>query len=328
MAWVSTAPLRPCAARAALREQARSYICFGPIMSVGLPGPPCWFALGVGQGRQAHGLGFSSALETVRRPRGASRASPLLHLFRASYVWAIAWSALFFWFETVSGPLGAWLGFSSALETVRRPRGASRASPLLHLFRTSYVCEIAWSALFFRLETVSRLPGACLKVSGALATVRRPRGASRASPLLHLFRASYVCGIAWTALLVRLGIGSGPPGAWLGLLQRPRDRAPPARRFASKLCSYICFGPIMSGGLPGPPCWFALGLGQGRQVHGLGFYSALETVRRPRGASRASPVPHLFRASYVCAIAWSALIIRLEIGSGPPCACLGFLRRP
>jgi len=132
MAWVSTAPLRPCAARAALPGQARSHICFGPVMSGPLPGPPFLFGLGLGQGRQAHGLGFSSVLETVRRPRGASRA---------------------------------------------------------------------------------------------------------------------------------------------------RARRPPR--------SYICFGPIMSVGLPGPPCWFALGLGQGHQVHGLGFYSVLETVRRPRGASRA-----------------------------------------
>jgi hypothetical protein len=27
-------------------------------------------------------------------------------------------------------------------------------------------------------------------------------------------------------------------------LQRLRDRAPPARRFAAQGCSYICFGPV------------------------------------------------------------------------------------
>jgi len=188
--------------------------------------------------------------------------------------------------------------------------------PLLHLFRASYVCAIAWSALFFWLEIGSRLPCAWLGFSFAVETVRRPRGASRASPLLHLF-SGQLC--LWDCLDRLVGLA----GDWVRasmcmpwFFRRPCDRAPPARRFASKLCSYICFGPVMSGGLPGPPCWFALGLGQGRQVHGLGFYSALETVRRPRGASRASPVPHLFRASYVWAIAWSALMSAWRLGQG------------
>jgi len=142
-------------------------------------------------------------------------------------------------------------------------RAALREQALLpRLFRASYVCGIAWTALFFRHGTVSRPPGAWLKVSGALETVRRPRGASRASPVPHLFRASYVCAIAWTALLIWLGIGSGPPCACLG------------------------------------------------------FFGALEIVRRPRGASRASPVPRLFRASYVCAIAWTALLFGLGLGQG------------
>jgi len=180
------APLRPCAARAALREQARSYICFGPIMSVGLPRPPCFSGLRPYQGRQVHGSRFPAPLRPCAARAALREQALLLHLFRASYACAIASSALFFRLETVSRPPGAWLKVSGAIETVGRPRGASRASPLLHLFRANYVCAIASSALFFWLETVSRLPGAWLKVSGAFETVRRPRGASRAGARSHI----------------------------------------------------------------------------------------------------------------------------------------------
>jgi len=72
MAWVSPAPLRPRAARAALREQARSYICFRPVMSGGLPGPPWLFAWRLGQGRQAHAFVFSAP----SRPCAARAALP------------------------------------------------------------------------------------------------------------------------------------------------------------------------------------------------------------------------------------------------------------
>ncbi|QKZ05273.1 hypothetical protein [Pseudomonas eucalypticola] len=46
------------------------------------------------------------------------------------------------------GPPGACPGFSSALEIERRPRGASQASLVPHLFRASYAWHITWSALF------------------------------------------------------------------------------------------------------------------------------------------------------------------------------------
>ncbi len=156
--------------------------------------------------------------------------------------------------------------------------------------------------------------------------------------LLHLFRASYACAIAWTALLVWLGIGSGPPGACLGFsgaletVRRPRGASRARARRPPR--SYICFGPVMSVPLPGPPCWFGWGLGQGLQVHALVF-SAPSIPCAARAALRElRPLLHLFRASYVCAIAWTALVVRLEMGSGPPCACLGFfgaletVRRP
>jgi len=133
-ALVFSAPSRPCAARAALREQARSYICFGPVMSEGLPGPPCWFALGLGQGRQVHGSRFLAPLRPCAARAALPELRPVPHLFRASYVCGITWTALFVWLEIGSGPPCACLGFFGALETVRRPRGASRASPLLHLF--------------------------------------------------------------------------------------------------------------------------------------------------------------------------------------------------
>ncbi len=129
---------------------------------------------------------------------------------------------------------------------------------LLHLFRASYVCAIVWTALLVWLGIGSGPPCACLGFFGALETVRRPRGASRASPLLHLFRASYVWGIAWSALLVWLGIGSGPPGACLGFsgaletVRRPRGASRARARRPPR--SYICFGPVMSVPLPGPPC--------------------------------------------------------------------------
>jgi len=180
-ALVSPAPLRPRAARAALREQARSYICFGPVMSVPLPGPPCWFGWGLGQGHQVHALVSPAPLRPCAARAALREQALLLHLFRASYACAIAWSALLVWLGIGSGPPGACLGFSSALETARRPRGASRASPLLHLFRASYVCAIAGTALIVPLEIGSGPPGACLGFSSALETARRPRGASRAS---------------------------------------------------------------------------------------------------------------------------------------------------
>ena len=122
------APLRPCAARAALREQALLLHLFRASYVCAIAWSALLFGLGLGQGRQVHGLGFSGALETARRPRGASRASPLLHLFRASYVCGIALTALLVWLGIGSGLPGAWLKVSGALETVRRPRGASRAS--------------------------------------------------------------------------------------------------------------------------------------------------------------------------------------------------------
>ncbi len=185
MAWVSTAPLRPCAARAALPGQARSHICFGPVMSGPLPGPPFLFGLGLGQGRQAHGLGFSSVLETVRRPRGASRARarrPPRSYICFGPIMSVGLPGPPCWFALGlgQGHQVHGLGFYSVLETARRPRGASRASPLLHLFRASYACAIAWTALFVWLEIGSGPPGAWLEIFGALETVRRPRGASRA----------------------------------------------------------------------------------------------------------------------------------------------------
>jgi len=228
------APLRPCAARAALREQALLLHLFRASYVCAIAWSALLFGLGLGQGRQVHGLGFSGALETARRPRGASRASPLLHLFRASYVCGIALTALLVWLEIGSGLPGAWLKVSGALETVRRPRGASRASPLLHLFRASYVCAIAWSALLVGLG----LGQGCQVHGSRFPAPLRPcaaRAALREQALLQrLFRASYVCGIALTALLVWLGIGSGLPGAWLKgsgaleiELQKNQKKAPP-----------------------------------------------------------------------------------------------------
>jgi len=52
------------------------------------------------------------------------------------------WEAL--WFPAMaSGLPGARHGIFSACETERRPRGASRASSLLHLFRASFACANA-----------------------------------------------------------------------------------------------------------------------------------------------------------------------------------------
>ena len=97
MAWVSTAFLRPRAARAALREQARSYICFGPVMSVPLSGPPCFSGLRLGQGCHVHGLVFPAPSRPCAARAALREQALLLHLFRASYACAIAWSALPVW---------------------------------------------------------------------------------------------------------------------------------------------------------------------------------------------------------------------------------------
>ncbi len=103
-------------------------------MSVPLPGPPCFSGLRLGQGYQVHASRFPAPLRPCAA-RAALREQARSYIcFRASHVCAIAWTALLVWLGIGSGPPCACLGFFSALETVRRPRGASRASPLLHLF--------------------------------------------------------------------------------------------------------------------------------------------------------------------------------------------------
>ncbi len=163
--------------------------------------------------------------------------------------------------EIASGPPGACLKVSGALETVRRPRGASRASSAPTSVSGQLCLWDYLDRLVFRLETVSRPPGAWLKVSGALETVRRPRGAALTqSPGGQSRRTRQWHRHNWPETDVGPGlpgkrraggarsqgryntidyrlvammrspagppkacheIASGPPGAWLGFLQRP-----------------------------------------------------------------------------------------------------------
>jgi len=57
-----------------------------------------------------------------------------------------------------------------------------------------------------------------------------------------------------------------------------------------------------------------MGFGEGCWVYGVRrqVCSAYEIERRPRGASRDKPLPHLFRASYSCAIGARTLGAWLE----------------
>jgi len=206
MAWVSPAPLRSCAARAALPGQGRSHICFGPVMPVPLPGPPCWFGLGLGQGHQVHVLGFSGALETVRRPRGASRAR------------------------------------------ARRPLAPTSVSGQLCL------CHC--------LVRLGCSPGDWVRATKCMAWVSpAPLRSCAARAALPGQGRSHICfgpvmpvplpGPPWL-FAWRLGQGHQVHGlGFSGALETVRR--PPARRFASKLCSYICFGPVMSVPLHGSP---------------------------------------------------------------------------
>ncbi|WP_277965051.1 hypothetical protein, partial [Pseudomonas sp. RIT-To-2] len=67
------------------------------------------------QGCQVHGFGLMALLRPCAARAALREQALLLHLFRASYACAIAWSALFVWLETVSRPPGAWLKVSGAL---------------------------------------------------------------------------------------------------------------------------------------------------------------------------------------------------------------------
>jgi len=145
----------------------------------------------------------------------------LLHLFRASYVCGIAWSALFFRLETVSRRQVHGSRFPAPLRPCAARAALREQALLLHLFRASYVCGIAWSALFFRLETVSRRQVHGSRFPAPLRPCAARAALREQALLLHLFRASYVCEIASTALFFRLGTASGPLSAWLGFFRRP-----------------------------------------------------------------------------------------------------------
>jgi len=234
------APLRPCAARAALREQARSYICFGPIMSVPLSGPPCWFGLGLGQGGHVHGLGSPAPL----RPCAARAA--LREQARSYICFGPVMSV------PLSGP------------------------PCFSGLRLGQGCQVHGS----------RFP-APLRPCAARAALREQG--------LGAPPRSYIC--FGPVMSVPL---PGPP-CFSGLrlhhgLQVHGSRFPaPLRPCAARAAlreqarSYICFGPIMSVPLPGPPCFSGLRLGQGGQVHAI-TWPALGARRQIRSAA-ISPAP-------------------------------------
>jgi len=206
------------------------------------------------QGLQVHALVFPAPSRPCAARAALREQALLLHLFRASYVCAIAWTALLVWLGIGSGPLGACLGFSGALEIVRRPRGASRASSA----PTSVSGQLCLCHCLDRL------------VSLAGDWVR----ASRCMP-------------------------------WF--LQRPRDRAPPARRFASKpaptsvsgqLCLCHCLVRLggSAGDWAGPPgaCLKASGAFATVPIAPTEtprFRSRPETALHPSASQRSSPAP-------------------------------------
>jgi len=189
-ALVFPAPSRPCAARAALREQ---------------------------------GLGAPLAPTSVSGQLCLCHCLDRLVSLAGDWVRASMYMPWFFRRPRDRAP------------PARRFASKGSAPPsLLHLFRASYVCGIAWTALVVWLGIGSGPPGACLGFSGALETARRPRGASRASSA-PTFVSGQLC--LWDCLVRLVGLA----GDWVRasmcmpwFLQRPRDRAPPARRFPGK----------------------------------------------------------------------------------------------
>ena len=167
------APLRPCAARAALREQARSYICFGPVMSVPLSGPPCLFGLEWGQGRQVHGWRYPAPLRPCAPPAPTSVSGQL---------------CLCHCLDRLVDLAGDWVRASMCMPWFfRRPR--DRAPPARRFpgkpGPTSVSGQLCLCHCLDRLVVWlgigSGRPSAWLDASGTLETVRRPRGASRMS---------------------------------------------------------------------------------------------------------------------------------------------------
>ncbi len=138
------------------------------------------------------------------------------------------------------------VGAELAREAPRGRRTVSRALQN-HRLALGGHDEISSGALRACHEIASWPLGACLGFSSALETVRRPRGASRASSA-----PTSVSGqLCLCHCLVRL---VGLAGDWVRasrcmpwFFRRPRDRAPPARRFASKpaptsVSGQLCLG--------------------------------------------------------------------------------------
>ncbi len=221
-----------------------------------------------------------------------------------------------------------------AREIERRPRGASRASSLLHLFRASYACDRrarppclydaisryaprrsranptgiigpkqterpdrraggqpqACGALHGRGNTAAGAVSVRRSIFGAREIERRPRGASRASSLLHLFRASYACDRRARPPCLYDAITRYAPRSSranpTGIIG-PKQTERPDRRAGGQ--------PQACGALHGRGNTAAGAVSVRRSIFG-----AREIERRPRGASRASSLLHLFRASYAC----------------------------